>query len=259
MKKFARSLALVLALAAIPAFAGVDALNEAVKGLLAPFNNPVTIADLKFDNVEINSERALSVKAGGIYRKVGKENVLEVKVDEVSYNYGDGTAPLTTAKGSIGVNLLKFVSQKDINELAPAMEDIVADFAKSVGKGYGDALEVEAKVLDKKTTEAGDLESITIRLAGKLDLTKLPADKPANDEVITSGAIELTVGVNGAAVNLWAVSNPGYKGFQGDQQGLKEMLEKLLALDEESLKDLQMFFSGLDGFAEKLVDMKSDK
>ncbi|NUM89437.1 MAG: hypothetical protein HUU37_09560 [Bdellovibrionales bacterium] len=256
MKKFARTLAILAVAAAIPAFASVDALNEAVKGLLAPFNNPETVAELKFDNVEVDAERALRVKAGAMYRKVGKENVLEVKVDEVSYDYGDGTAPTTTAKGSIALNLLKLISQKDINEFAPALEDMVADFAKNAGKGYGDALEIEAKVLDKQVTDAGDLVSISIRLAGKLDLSKLPADKPANEEVVTSGAMELTVGVNGASVNFSAISNPGYKGFQSDQVGLKELLEKLLSLDAEMLEKLQTFFTNLDGFAGKLVDMK---
>src|SRR5690606_28882053 len=119
-------------------------------------------------------------------------------------------------------------------------------------------LTVDAKVFDKIMTDNGDLERVSIRLAAKLDLAKLPESKPANEEEVTELVVEFTIGVNGATVDLVAVSNPGYKGFQEDEQGMKEILEKLLALDVKTMKDIHDSFSRIDGLAAELVNNKRE-
>ena len=256
MKKLFGALFVGAVALAIPALANVETLNSAVKNLLADFNNAVTVAELKFDDVKVDNQRALSVKASGIFRKIGATNALEVKVDEVSYEYGDGTAPTTKISGSISLDLLKLISQQDINGMAPSVEDMVKGFAQNFTQDYGNAVAVDAKVSDKQMNEKGDLESISIHLGMKLDLAKLPAEKPANEEMIRELSVDFKIGVKGAAINVTAVSNPDYKGFQEDQTGLKEVLEKLLNVDAETLQEIKTNFSGLDRVATELVNYK---
>jgi hypothetical protein len=256
MKKTFSTLFIGAVALAIPALAGVEELNNVVKNLLVEFNNPVTVAELKFANVEVNAERAVSINASGLFRKLGSENTLEIKVDEFSYNYGDGTAPVTKIKASFGIDLLKIVDQKSINELAPTMDEMVKGFAENFTQQYGDAVTIDAKITDKQVTEAGDLVSITIHLAGKLDLAKLPAEKPASDEVITEGSVDLKIGVSGIALELSTISNPAYKGFAKDETGMKEILEKLLALDEGQLTEIKEAFSSLDRAATEMTNTK---
>lgn len=253
MKKLFAFLFLSTALA-IPALAGVTDLNSAVKTILAAFNNPVTMAQLTFDDVQVNAERALSLKAHGAYRKMGTANVLGLNINEISYNYGDGTAPLSVVDGSVDLDLLKIIPQTQINEMAPMINEILADLARNLGKDYGDALAVEAKVLEKNVNEKGDLTSIKARIAVKFDLAKLPANKPADDEEITEGSLEFTLGIHGAAINVRAISNPLYKGFRKDEDGLKEILQKLLALDRETIEKIASAAKSLDDSAATIVN-----
>jgi len=93
-------------------------------------------------------------------------------------------------------------------------------------------------------------------LDGALDLNKLPAGKPANDELIKAVHLELTMSRDGAKFSLHLVSNPGYKGFAKDERGLKEWLELLLKQDKNTLAELVQYFQMIDSLAGQLVDGK---
>ncbi len=257
MKKITLALAagLTLASAAFASVSNIQALNEEVARILAPFQNESTVASLNFQNIEVNAERALSLAVNGLYRKAGSANQFEIRADEVSYEYGNGSAPTTRINGSIGIDLTKVLSQETINQLIPGVEELVQDLSKGALKEYGDAATVEARVLEKTQDEAGNYVAIKAFLKVTMDLGKLPETKPAEQVLFQSGEAVLSVNLKqGIGLNATLVSNPRYQGFQRDQKGLKETLEQLLSRDPKQMAEIQMLFSQIDAFAGRFVN-----
>lgn len=254
MKKTFLSLGLGLAVASA-AFASVLDLNTEIARLLQPFQNEKTVAALSFQDIRTDEVRTLALALNGLYRKVGSQNRLEIRLDDVSYNYGDGTAPVTKINAGIGIDLSKIMPQKQINELIPGVEEMVQGLAKEATREYGDAVTVVAQVLEKTQDDAGNYLSIRAKIGAVIDLSKLPEAKPSEDVLFTSAEAELVVSVkDGLSVNAVIVSNPAYKGFRRDQKGLKESLEQLLARDPKQMAEIEKIFKSIDGFAARIVE-----
>ena len=257
MKKTFLSLGLGLAVATA-AFAStgtVAELNTEIARLLQPFQNEKTVANLIFRDIRTDEVRTLALALNGIYRKAGSQNNLEIRLDDVSYDYGNGAAPITKLHAGIGIDLTKVMPQEQINDLIPSVEQMVQSLAKDATREYGDAVTVTAEVTDKKQDDAGNYVSIKAKLGAVIDLAKLPEGKPSEDVLFTSASAELAISVkDGIDVKLVIVSNPAYKGFRRDQKGLKETLEQLLARDPKQLAEIQHLFKNIDGFAAKFVE-----
>jgi hypothetical protein len=256
MKKTA--LALVAGLSvATAAFAAsqIESLNAEIARILAPFQNESTVARLSFHSIETNKERALSVGVSGLYSKVGTANKFEIRISDLSYNYGNGSAPTTKVNAGVGIDLTKVLPQESINQLIPVVEELVKEMSQGVTKDYGDAVTVDARVLEKTQDEAGNYVAIKALLKADIDLGKLPETKPVDQVLLQSGEAILTVNIKeGISLEASLVSNPRYKGFQRDQKGLKETLEQLLARDPKQMEEIQRIFGGIDGFATKFVN-----
>lgn len=260
MKKLFLSLGLGLAVAAGAVAApqldsAVTELNQEIKRLLQPYQNSDTKAALTFRAIKTDAVRALQVKLNGVYRKVGTQNKLEVKVQDVSYDYGNGKAPTTKIKGEIGLDITKVVPQKYLNEIIPGIEEMVQEFAREYARDYGDAAKVVAKVTEKKTDAEGNFVSIKAKVSGKIDLSKLPANVNVEDVLFTDARADVSIDLKkGLKLNVVLVSNPEYKGFDVNDKGLKESLENLLARDPKELKDIEDLFRGLDNMASHFVN-----
>lgn len=106
---------------------------------------------------------------------------------------------------------------------------------------------VSVKVTDKVFDQDGNYVSLKGSLNMKFDLSKLPADKKLEDVVIKAINAEISLNVEtGVVLNMSIVSNPKYKGFNADEQGLKELLDKLLKQDPEQLKMIEDTFRQMD-------------
>jgi hypothetical protein len=239
-------------------FAGVVTpvmeLNAEIAKILAPFQNEKTEANLVFDTVETDAIRALNVKLAAKYKKVGSANQFDLEISNLSYQYGDGTTPTTNLAGSLKLDLTKFVSQDDLNGLIPGIEELLLDAAKNFTQEYGEAVNVVVNISEKNQDGAGNYTGIAGTLAFNVDLSKLPEGKLAEDVPVLSGNLALRLQVTeGATFSGSVISNPGYKGFQQDNDGLKEILDRLLAKDAGTLDQFRSLFEQIEELAKQVV------
>lgn len=233
----------------------VKELNAAVENLIAPLRNETTTARLEFTDVRVNEQRALGLAFNGQFKKIGPVNTFEIRLDNVSYDYGDGTAPTTRIKGFVGSDLTKIFTQEQLNKMIPELENFVASIAAGYVSRYGEAATVKFEVLDRIKDDAGNFTAINAQLYVNIDVSKLPADQKSEDVMVQTVSANLSADVkSGLLVDLTIVSNPAYRAFHGDELGLKEALQKLLTKNEQELRDIQKFFLDLDQFAARIVN-----
>lgn len=243
------------AIASPQALNKISQLNLEVKKILKSFQNIDTEARLRFLDIKTDQDRALSVKLNGLYRKFGNNNRLTLRIEDLSYNYGNGTTPLTIAKGSFGLDLTKVVPQEDLNSIVPGAEEIVKDLAKSYAEQYGDAVQVDARVIEKRQDTQGNYTYMSAVLGVKFDLSKLPENIRRDEIPVLEALVNISLEFRrGLRFDAKIVSNPEYSAFQKDQQGLKEILDALLARDASQLKQIEEIFRGLDDMAKDLVN-----
>ncbi len=237
----------------------LDQLNLEVKKILAQFENNLTEAKLTFSNIEVDKERANSVALNAYYKKIGSQNIFELKLDNLSYNYGDGTAPTTIIKAGIGFDLTKVLSQSELNQLIPNASEFIENIAKEYTDLYGDAASVKSVVTSTSKDDEDNYIGMTALISGKIDLDKLPEYIERNSVFATEAGVSLSFNLKqGISIEAFIVSNPEYMGFDEDQEGLKELLDKLLAQDEEGLEFINDLATQLDGIASELVEYSND-
>ncbi len=255
MKKFfAIPLFLVAGLATAAVSTPVIELNNEIAKILAPFQNEKTVANVIFQNIETNDVRALSVVLGSQYKKIGSLNQFDLRISNLSYQYGDGTQPTTNLEGYLAVDLTKFVSQDDLNGIIPGVEEILVDTAKNFTQEYGDAVQVVVNISEKNQDEAGNYVGIKGTIQFTVDLSKLPEGKLPQDVPVLSGNASIQMKVKeGVSVAGTVVSNPAYYRFQNNNEGLKEILDKFLAKDAATLDVVRDLFLQIEEFAKQIV------
>lgn len=257
MKKFFCSIGLGFSLfSSVFASSTLDLLNSEIANILAPFQDQATVANLKFDAVEINNEHAAKVAFNGLYRKIGSKNSLEIKVDNLSYDYGDGTSPTTVLKGSLALDLTKFLTREESNEMIPSAIELLEATVKSYTEEYGDAIFIKGVVTSTTKDNDGNYTGLTALISTKIDLNKLPENLSRDEVMVTDAFFSITLNLKtGIAVDAFIISNPEYWGFQDNQLGLKELLEHLLARDKEAIQVIVNVFANLDYMASNIVEV----
>lgn len=261
MKKTALSLGLSLILAT-PLFAANNHLNQInshIKNTLAPMQDNLTTARLTFDDLENNSTHTVKVAVNSLLKKIGSQNTLALKVDNLSYDFGDGSAPMVIFKGSFGLDLTKIIPQDKINELIPSaatyfetmiMEQLQAD--------YGDAVTVKGVVTSLTKDRNDNYTAMSALLTIGTDLTKLPADTNINQitftNIVCSVSIDLKTGIK---IDSFVTINPLFYRFERDEDGLKEYLDGLIHNDEEAFENIGNLFRELDSYAIEVVEKSS--
>jgi hypothetical protein len=247
---------LFVASTAIAAVAGnVADLNAEILKILAPFQNENTVAEVKFSKAETNAERALSLAVSALYKKVGTQNTLTVDLNNIAYEYGNGANPTTTVNAFLGLDLTKVLSQEDINQIVPNVEEMINQFKGDLVGQYGDALSIEVKITDRTQDEAGNYTGVKGSLVFAFDFSKLPEGQSKENIVVKSGFANLAVNVKtGLSIEAQVVSNTDYKGFKSDNEGLKELLDKFLSQDESTMAELVAAFRQLESFADQIVN-----
>ena len=260
MKKILFAFGLGITLVA-SAFAGdensLSLLNSEIVNILAPWQNSATQAALRFKEIEMNSEHVLKVGLNGLYSKKGLKNNLEVRVDNLSYDYKDGKSPTTFFKGALGTDITKFCTPQECNDLIPQVISLLED-ATQYYVGYGDAAVVNGTITSTAKDSDGNYTGFSALLAIKVDLNQLPADMPRNEVFITDAVFSLALNFKtGITLDAFVTMNPSYLGFEADQLGLKEALEHLLSRDDDVKEMIEDFFTGLDDLATTMDNASS--
>lgn len=74
--------------------------------------------------------------------------------------------------------------------------------------------------------------------------------------MVLETVIALTVDLKkGFSVDAFIISNPAYQGFSKEEMGLKELLDKLLARDEETMEQIKTYIAEVDQMAADMVEM----
>lgn len=255
MNKFFISLGLSFSLiaATFAANDSLEQLNSQVAELLSPFQDQTTIAQLTFDALELDAERTNKLALHGLYRKVGSQNLFEIKLDNLSYNY-EIKAPKTTFKGSLSTDFTQILPQAQINSLVPMAAEMVEDLAKDFAREYEDAISVKGEVTSTTKDEEGNYTGLTALFSMKIDLNKLPEYKSIEEVMVTESVVSISLNTKtGLTLDAFLISNPQYMGFNEDEIGLKEMLEQLLAGNEEALSAIADLATRIDELATEIL------
>ncbi|WII72495.1 hypothetical protein QJS83_01255 [Bdellovibrio sp. 22V] len=250
----------VLLASSVAVAAGVitkEEVNKKVASLTAPYNNASTSMKIEFTDLNVDAVRALDFGINVAITKEGAENKLALQLKDASYHYGDGSAPTVQGRLLMRLDLVKAFGQPTLNDLGAQLEDIAKGAVAEYGKKYGEAVAVDVKMEDVKKDAEGNLLSARLRFNASFDLAKLPADLKPEDVELRSVKAVLAAGRNGISGRLEAVINPQYKGFQSNEPGLKEYIEKLLSDDKDTYEEIGKALSSLDGIAEWLVTQKA--
>lgn len=258
MKKLFVSLLAVSAVA-LGAVAGVltpvEQLNETAAEILQAYQNDKTQAELKFITVNSSADHALQGKANAFFKKVGTKNTLSLKLDDVSYAYNEGKNPTTQISGSLGVDLTKLFPREDLNGVMDDMDSTVKALADDYIREYGAAVSLVTATTEKNKDAAGNFISVKCKVTLRIDLSLLPANKKAEDVVITGASVDLIVtATTGLGFSGEVYSNTGYKGFRAGELGLKESLDKLLTKDPAAIQQVKDFFNKLNDLADSLIN-----
>lgn len=258
MKKFFCSIGLsfCLVLSVFASDNAVDILNSEIINILAPFQNQNTVAQLKFDAAKINNEHAEKIALSGLYDKIGSKNSFELKIDNLSYNYGDGKSPTTVFKASVGLDLTRFLTREESNAMVPRAIELLEETIMDSIKEYGDAVFIKGIVTSTNKDTDGNYTGLTGLISAKIDLNKLPENLPHSSIIATDAFFSITLNLKtGIAIDSFIVSNPEYTGFQEDQMGLKEILEHFLARDKEARDLIEGLFMYFDYLASDIVEI----
>ncbi len=149
-------------------------LNASIDNVLSMFRDELTDARLVFDNLAVDNVRATALKMHGSLQKSGPYNSVDLRIDNLEYNYGDGSVPKVEVQALLGLDLTKYMRQEDLNALIPDAEGTLTELAKDFAAEYGDAAQINVMISDRKKDQAGNYVSLAMTLTAVLDLDKLP-------------------------------------------------------------------------------------
>jgi len=231
-------------------------LNQEAARVVAPYLNATTKAKITFVKVTTNADRVLEARGNASYSKVGTKNSFAINVSDLSYVYGNGSAPASRLKANVAIDLTKSMTQEQINEIGGSVVAMIESAAKENLRDYGDAVKVVAKVISEKKDAKGNFLSIDGEVVGTVDLSKLPTGKKPEDVAVSKVIVKVGVDAKkGITLDASSISNSKYKGFKpGAPDSLKEILEKFLARDAKVTKQIDDAVRFVEDFANGLVN-----
>ncbi len=230
-------------------------LNNVIAEILAPFQTVNSKASFSVLKLEANESNLLKVKVTGFYGRVGRAQAMTVNVSDITHDFNNGT-PLTRIRGGAAIDLTKLFPAEQIDGLVDSAEEMVKDIAGNFTKEYGDAVTLDARMVEKVKGPDEHYESFKAFVGVKIDLTKLPEGKKAEDIPFTEAALSINVALaSGLALNGQIVHNPQWKGFAaGSPMNPMAAIEKLLSRDEGAKAKIADILKKVDAMAGTLVD-----
>ena len=232
-------------------------LNKKVSALLQPLQNPQTTAHMTFFEIEYNAKRVLSLVVNGLFDKSGPYNHAKVDLQNLSYQYGDGSAPTLKAKGSVEMDFTRLLGQDQLNAMLAEVEAMLSGYASNYLKKYGEAATVSVKIHRKAKDANGNYVSIAGDVSVKIDFSKLPESIKAEDVFWTEATINISAhATKGFTFEGRGIGHPGFKDNSGQELKLRNGLAQLVSLDADALEELVSFFFGINTAADQIVNHK---
>ncbi|KHD88698.1 MAG: hypothetical protein OM95_07810 [Bdellovibrio sp. ArHS] len=245
--------ALVVSSVAMAGIISKDEVNRKIAAIAATYTNPTTKVEAAFTELRMDAVRTLDFALQAFAYKKGPANELYLRVNNASYHFGDGTAPRIAGDVAVQFDLVKAFGQQVLNEFGGQLEDLAKSLISDYGQKYGDAIDV-AVVMDELQKDVdGNIISAKMRLRAVVDFKKLPANLPIEDVEFKSLQARIGADRGGLTGSLEVFVNPAFKGFNADQPGLKEFIEKLLVDDKETLESVARNIQMVDDIATYLV------
>lgn len=233
-----------------------EKLNQRLKEILSIFNNASTKTFFVVNELDLTPERVSSVKGKVLYTKKGKVDTVILNVSG-SYENKDHKNPKISLKALAKVNILKLLGGEEaVNEAAHRIEAQFKEVVEDQMDEFGDAINVNAQITKKETDRSGNIIQLEGEGSIHVDLSKLSQDNIRENVLWTDIQFKIAFDLlnNQIQLEVSIVSNSSYKGFEKDQQGLKEWIEGLINQNEEQEETIVSFFSQLDKFAKSTIE-----
>jgi len=229
----------------------LDKINMNIQNVLESFQNNTTLAKINFDKLKMNSDRALKVAFNSHAQKIGANNIIDLKIKNLEYNYNKGLNPQILFSGSFGFDFTKVKTPQEINE---AIEDAIKELNNTPTTPYGDALKIKSTISAIEKDDNDNKIGFTAIISAKIDFNKLPTDTSKED--IDFKKMTFAVSVNAKTssemhghINL----NPDAKSFKDGQEELKQTLEMLIDNDQNLMMAIAYIAGQIDEVATDLL------
>lgn len=260
MKKLLLTALLMLPVTLIAAVSiTTDNVNAVLTEILAPYQDNKTKVGVEFSELQYNKDSLEKVSLKGWLYREGLVNTFNLMIPQLEYDYTNKNDPQLLFRGSLDLNLLKVMGQKNLNEISAEVEDEVENFGAEMLKEYGTAAEVHAKVLDKQVDKDGNYQVVKIELNLSVDKSKLPNNIPSSSLAFTQVSSTLKLTTTKIEADVKINFNPDYSGYGNDVEGLKKHLEALLNHDQDTISEIQGIVDLALGYLEEILNKDRSK
>lgn len=240
---------------AAPAGDRLSRLNAFIGQQLSAFNDAQTSTRLAITHLSMNATRVLWAAFDLDVSKKGPKNEISIAAHDFEYTFPEDWGEKPTFKGTLTgkTDILKFMSQTQLNVTAPLFDRIVKELASSYLSDYGDAVSLDVKITDIRKDSRGNVTGLSFDLNSSIDPTKLPSGADPRSAIVTKLQAKVRADVQtGIQVEFSGECNPNAKAFEPGQEGLKEIVDKILNRDPQSLAQISGYLKSLNDLA-KLI------
>lgn len=246
-------------------------LNQAFQAILKSYNilgangSPSVSSSLQFHRLQMNAKSVESVDVQFNYLRKGLLRNFLFNLRGRYENTPQGQVP--TAKFDLTVNTDSFLSSvSQMFGTTNLFELSKAELENLIDSAMASSLQ---ELVDSQTNTSGadlqwstniqenskqEVQSLELKISASVNLSAITDPAVLAEEKLESAVLTFNVNRQTTSAHIEAVLNPKASGFQQDQDGLKELLEKVLAQDPEVLGSVDWFVGALDKFATYLTE-----
>ena len=234
----------------------LEDVNNQFESILQPFQNSQTKAQIQFNDMAFDAEKAKKISLKAYFEKKGKSDNIILSVNHLSYDHTILDKPLTAVDGSFGINISKLLEQEKLNQVIPLLKDMFDKFSDEYAKNiYGDAMDINAVITSLHQDSERNYVGLAALITANIDLQNLPEHTKLNEVMFKSASVALEFDVHrGLHFQAFLVSNPQYERFDATKSGLKEKLEKLASGDHQVIRDIKEIFERIDSEVSTFIE-----
>lgn len=248
-------LPLLLSIFASTAFAtstALEQINMNIQNVLAPFQNSTTLAKVNFNNLKMSKDQVLKISLNGHAQKIGANNIVDLKIKNLEYNFNNGISPQILFSGSFGFDFTKIKNTQEINDV---IEDAIQELKTKPSTPYGDALKVKSTISAIEKDDNGNKIGLTAIISAKIDFNKLPNDTSKEDVEFKNMTFAISLNAKKSSeLHGFININPDSTYCKEGQQKLQQMLEMLIDNDERLIGLLSYIAMQADASATELLN-----